>query len=161
MCKSTDMHMAINTHRQLGMAHRMVHHVVQSFHIRSRALSRCHWGKLLERVSDETVRCEIRVQRFVRSAVCQLKWRFWWMEVCSERAEIIPISACHESVRDHTSNAQSPARATNVTDDTSIPCACHKIRTSTSKRTQSAAATKSDNIISCELQQNLHHTTRS
>ena len=33
MCKSTDMHMAINTYRQLGMAHRMVHHVVQSFHM--------------------------------------------------------------------------------------------------------------------------------
>ena len=32
MCKSIDTHASINTHIQLGMAHRMVHQVVQSFH---------------------------------------------------------------------------------------------------------------------------------
>ena len=30
--------------------------------VRSRTLRRCHWGKLLERVSDENVTCQIRVK---------------------------------------------------------------------------------------------------
>ena len=71
--------------------------------------------------------------------------------------------ACHESSRVHTSKAHKVLRLSrNVTSVTprnlTIPCACHETH---SKATQSTApATKSDNIISCELQQNLHHTTR-
>ena len=30
--------------------------------VRGRALRRCHWGKLLERVSDGNVTCQIRVK---------------------------------------------------------------------------------------------------
>ena len=30
--------------------------------VRGRALRRCHWGKLLERVSDENVTCQMPVK---------------------------------------------------------------------------------------------------
>ena len=71
--------------------------------------------------------------------------------------------ACHESFRIHTSNAHKvlrlPRNVTSVTPrNLTIPCACHENRAT--KPTQSTApATKSGNIISCQLQ-NLHHTTR-
>ena len=75
--------------------------------------------------------------------------------------------ACHESFRIHTSNAHKvlrlPRNVTSVTPrNLTIPCACHENRTSTPQSpTQSTApATKSGNIISCQLQQNLHHATR-
>ena len=74
------------------------------------------------------------------------------------------LCACHESFRVHTSNARKvlclPRYVTSVTPrNLTIPCACRENRTS--KPAQSTApATKSDNIIACELQQNLHHTTR-
>ena len=74
--------------------------------------------------------------------------------------------ACHESFRIHTSNAHKvlrlPRNVTSVTpqphDSLRLP---RKSHFHTSKSAQSTApATKSDNIISCELQQSLHHTTR-
>ena len=75
--------------------------------------------------------------------------------------------ACHESFPIHTSNAHKvlrlPRDFTCLTPrNLTIPCACHENRTSTPQKTAGspAPATKSDNIISCELQQNLHHTTR-
>ena len=74
---------------------------------------------------------------------------------------------CHESFRVHTSNAYKvlrlPRNVTSVTPrNLTIPCACpRESHFHASKPAQSPApATKSDNIISCELQQNLHHTIR-
>ena len=74
--------------------------------------------------------------------------------------------ACHESFRVHTSNAHKvlclPRNVTSVTPrNLTIPCACHENCASTPQNAQSPApATKSDNIISYEVQENLHHTTR-
>ena len=79
----------------------------------------------------------------------------------------LPIPcACHESFRVHMSNAHKVLRLPrNVTSDTSQPHDSlrlpRKSHFHTSKPAQSPApATKSNNVISCELQQNLHHTTR-
>ena len=78
--------------------------------------------------------------------------------------------ACHESFRVHTSNAHkvlAPATKCHLRhtsqphDSLRLP---RKSHFHTSKPAQSTApATKSNNIISCELQQNLHHmiSTRS
>ena len=75
--------------------------------------------------------------------------------------------ACHESFPIHTSNAHKvlrlPRNVTSLTPrNLTIPCACHENCTSTLQKParSPAPATKSDNIIACELQQNLHHTTR-
>ena len=94
------------------------------------------------------------------------------------------IPAPPNNTRSHGSHANANVTATvtsTTTHNLTIPCACqesfhvhtsnaHKVlhlhlpRKShfhTSKPAQSTApATKSDHIISCELQQNLHHTTR-
>ena len=40
----------------------------------------CHW--------------DLRFRVWRRSSVFELKWRFWWMGVCSERVEIIPNVWC-------------------------------------------------------------------
>ena len=79
----------------------------------------------------------------------------------------LPIPcACHESFRVHTSNAQSTVPATKCHlrhksqphDSLRLP---RKSHFHTSKPAQSPApATKSNNIIACELQRNLHHTIR-
>ena len=80
----------------------------------------------------------------------------------------LPIPcACHESFRVHMSNAhKGTASATKCHlrhtsqphDSLRLP---RKSHFHTSKPAQSPApATKSSNVISCELQQNLHHTTR-
>ena len=71
--------------------------------------------------------------------------------------------ARHENLHVHASNMHKVLRLPqNVISARprylTIPCACHF---QTSKPAQSTApAMKSENIISCELQQNLHHTTR-
>ena len=71
--------------------------------------------------------------------------------------------ACHKSFRVHTSNAHKvlrlPRNVTSVTHDSlRLP---RKSHFHTSKPAQSPGpATKSNNVISCELQQNLHHATR-
>ena len=74
---------------------------------------------------------------------------------------------CNDSFRVHTSNAHKvlclPRNVTSVTPrNLTIPCACHENRTSTPPNPHKVLRLprKSDNIISCELQQNLHHTTR-
>ena len=43
--------------------------------VRSRALRRCHWRKLLERVSDENVTCQIRVN--------------WWRKISLRRRSVL------------------------------------------------------------------------
>ena len=76
--------------------------------------------------------------------------------------------ACHESFRKSTRLTRTKYCACHEMSPTShlatsrVPCACHENRTSTHQKPHkvSAPATKSDNIISCELQKNLHHTTR-
>ena len=74
--------------------------------------------------------------------------------------------ACHESFPIHTSNAHKVLRLPrNVTSHTSQPHDSLRLPREShfhaSKPARSPApATKSDNIIACELQQNLHHTTR-
>ena len=81
----------------------------------------------------------------------------------------LPIPcACHESFRVHTSNAHKvvclPRDVTSVSyRNLTIPYACHERKSHfhTSNPAQSPApATKSKNVISCDLQQNLHRTTR-
>ena len=82
----------------------------------------------------------------------------------------LPIPyACHESFRGHTSNAHKvlrlPRNVTSVTHrNLTIPCACHENRTSTPQNPHKVLClprkVTMSNVISCELQQNLHHTTR-
>ena len=78
--------------------------------------------------------------------------------------------ACHESFPIHTSNAHKvlrlPRNVTSLTPrNLTIPCACHENRTSTLQSPHEVLrlprkVTISYNIIACELQQSLHHTTR-
>ena len=67
------------------------------------------------------------------------------------------------NTRSHANPNVTATFTSTTTHNLTIPCACHENRTKfhTSKPAQSTApATKSDHIMSCELQQNLHHTTR-
>ena len=107
---------------------------------------------------------------------CQAVSRFHPLQTTSAHSDIHLLPqlttsrfpcACHESFRVHTSNAHKvlrlPRNVTSVTlrnphDSLQLPLESHF---HASKPAQSPApATKSRNIISCELQQNLHHTTR-
>ena len=107
---------------------------------------------------------------------CQAVSRFQPLQTTSAHTPI-PMGQRHSPLPQLTTS-RFPAPATNLSPSTrltrtkvlrlprnvtsltprnlAIPCACHENRTSRSP----APATKSDNIITCELQQNLHHTTR-
>ena len=82
---------------------------------------------------------------------CQAVSRFQPLQTTPAHTPI-PMSQRHSPVPQLTTS-RFPAPATNLAASTRL--------TRASKPAQSTApATKSDNIISCELQQNLHHTTR-
>ena len=84
---------------------------------------------------------------------CQAVSRFQPLQTTPAHTPI-PMSQRHSPVPQLTTS-RFPAPATNLSASTRLT------RIHTSKPAQSTAlATKSDNIISCELQRNLYHTTR-
>ena len=114
---------------------------------------------------------------------CQAVSRFQPLQITPAHTPI-PMSQRHSPLPQQLTTSRFPAPATNLCASTRLTrtkfCACHEMsppsHIATSRfpapatkialphlkaRTKyTAPATKSDNIISCELQQNLHHTTR-